>query len=132
MAMTWALTGKQLILENTLGKTAPSDWTLHLFKTDVTPSGASVVGDFTESDGAGYSAQTMSPADWTIGTDGASGKKAQNVKETFTFTAGATVYGYYVTNAAGTVLIGAENFGEAYTLGSSGGTVNVTLAAIIL
>lgn len=132
MAMTWALTGKQLILENTLGKTAPSDWTLHLFKTDVTPTATSVVGDFVQSDGTGYAPQTMSPADWTIGTDGASGKKAQNVKETFTYTGAATVYGYYVTNAAGTTLIGAENFGEAYTLGSSGGTVNVTLAAIIL
>jgi hypothetical protein len=134
MAMTWMTTGKALILENTLGKTAvdgTSNWKMHLFSNNASITAATVVGDLTEVATTGYAVQNMPPADWTLTTVTTDDKQAACAKKTFTMSVATTSYGYFVTNAAGTTLIGAENFGEAYVLGSSGGTINVTLTAIL-
>lgn len=82
---------------------------LHLYSNNVTPTTASVLGDFTECTFAGYAAQSI--VNWTapsitshVATIGA---------DPLTFTRSTTgtsqnVYGYYVTDAASAVLYWAE------------------------
>lgn len=95
-----------------------------------TPTKDSVIGDFTEYAATGYLAADYNPANITVAQVGTTAEvTATSTKITFTMTtAGSPVYGYYLTNAAGTVLIGAEEFSDSpYTLGSSGGTIGITL-----
>lgn len=100
---------------------------LHLYKTNVTPTTSSTVGSFTECDFAGYAAQDI--ANWaydTVASHVADMKADPNV---FTRTSTGTsqnVYGYYVTDQAGTTLYFAEldpagprvltNAGDSYTV----------------
>lgn len=133
MAMTWAQEGKGLILENTLNKTAPSTWKFHLYTNNYTPVAGMTTAAFTEDTAAGYASVDMTPASWTITNPTGTEEKAAYPKITITYTAASTVYGYYITNAAGTKVFGAENFSDGpYTLGNSGGNINVTLSASIL
>lgn len=134
MAMTWALTGKAKILGQATNNVAVSSWKLHLYTNNETPDKDSVYGDFTEDTADGYAAETMTPASWTIAAVGATAEmKGSYPKVTFTYTEASTVYGYYITDTAGTCLIGAEKFSDGpYTLGNSGGSINTTLSASIL
>jgi hypothetical protein len=134
MAFVWAKTGKEEILKMLTNGVSPSTLKLHLYKTTQTPSFSSVASTFNsaESTETGYAARDMDYADFTISNPSAEISKAQNILEPFTFSVAATVWGYYVTNQAGTILIGAEQFSDAgatgYVLGSSGGVINITLS----
>lgn len=60
----------------------------------------------------GYVAKTLIAANWTITTDTEKGYAEYNSEQVFTFTASQDIYGYYVTNSAGTELLWAQ--GAAY------------------
>lgn len=118
--------GKEVMLEAIVNKTAPTDVKLKLFKNDYTPVDGSVVGDFTEADIAGYSAKTLTGASWTVGTNGDT--EASFAEQEWTFTGAGSIYGYYITNNAGTKVIWAERFTDApHTFPSGGGTEKVTV-----
>lgn len=100
---------------------------LHLYQNNFTPLVTSVLGDFTESTFAGYSAQDL--VTWGAASVAAHVGKIQAAANTFTrSTTGASqnVYGYYVTDAASAVLEWGEldpagpraiiNAGDTYTV----------------
>ena len=132
MAFKFNQAGKERALSMLLNKTtSTSAVTMKLYKTTATTpvwANTQTPASFTECTEAGYAAQAMTGASWTLSTPAGEEDKASYPQITFTFTEAATVYGYYLVNAAGE-LIGAELFNgtTGYTLGSSGGNIKVTL-----
>lgn len=101
---------------------------VRLFKNNYTPVAGSVVGSFTSADFSGYSPSSLAAlaAAATVG-----GKASTTAGAANTWTkSGATgndIYGYYVTNAAGTVLYWAERGSAApYSLNTNGEGLSVT------
>jgi hypothetical protein len=100
---------------------------LHLYKSNTTPTTSSTVGSFTECDFAGYAAQDISG--WAYDTVSAHVADMTASANTFTRSTTGTaqnVYGYFVTDQAGTTLYFAEldpsgprvltNSGDSYTV----------------
>lgn len=84
---------------------------LRLYSNNVTPDETSTVASFTQVAGGGYAQITLSFLDWSF-TPGNPSYASQN-QRTFNFTgvtnAPGTIYGYYLTDLAGT-LFWAERF----------------------
>lgn len=110
MALVLSDVGADEILKTYFNNTRPTggnDLTLRLFATDVTPSDTDTDSTYTEADGGGYAAITLTNGSWTI--DPANDPSdAVYSEQTFTFTGplttNATVYGYYITDADGTLI----------------------------
>ena len=100
---------------------------LRLFKSNTTPAEADVAGTYTEATFTGYSAVTLVSADWTLTPGGPS--SAACSQKTFTSSADQSaqdIYGYYITNAGGT-LVAAERFTNGpYTIANNGDNIKVT------
>jgi hypothetical protein len=86
-----------------------------LFSNNFTIANNTVIADFTEVAGGGYAAQTLTAANWgyTL-ADPLVALYSEFVEFDFTGpTMGSgKVYGYYITDSAGTTLIVAENITE--------------------
>ena len=102
---------------------------LHLYQNNYTPTDSSVIGSFTEATFDGYASQTI--ATWStpsVTAHVASSAAAPNV---FTKSAGSTpnsIYGYYVTDSANTVMYWAERDPDApIPMTSTGNTYTVTV-----
>jgi len=130
MALVVPDVGEVLLLKRALNHTAPDDVKVHLYSNDYTPVEGSVIGSFTESDCAGYAAEELTGASWTVATvTGVT--TATYAQLTFNLTGGKTHYGYYVTDNAGTGLLWAERFSDApHVIPSGGGTEKVTVNLI--
>lgn len=93
---------------------------LRLFKNNVTPTNTFNVASFTEADFAGYA-----PIDlpgWSPAAVAAHIATAGNIAQQFTITAGTqNIYGWYVTNAAGTALLLSQRDPLAPILMDAGG-----------
>ena len=100
--------------------------TLRLFCNNVTPGQSGV--SYTEASGGGYAAKTLTNGSWTI-TTANDPSDAVYAAQTFTFTGAlttnTTVYGYYVTDADGTI-IWAELLPAAQTPATNGDTITIT------
>jgi len=120
--------GEVLALGLICNKTAQGDLKLKLYKSNTTPAEADTVSTYTESTATGYAAKTLTGASWTITTDGGGVTTASYAAQTFTYSAAESVYGYYVTNNAGTTLLFAEKFSDGpYNIPAGGGSVTVTI-----
>ena len=88
---------------------------MHAYKNDVAPGPATVLGDFTECNFAGYAPFPL--VGWSPAALDGTGHAATNApKATFTPTAvggSGNIYGYYITDDADGSLIGAERFSDA-------------------
>ena len=119
--------GEVVAINAVTGKTAATTLTLRLFSNNATPTSTTVAGDLTEVAGGGYAAIALTAANWV--TTGGSPTSSAYPEQTFTFTGATdspgTIYGYYLTNAAGTLLL-AERLAATFTPASSGDTVKVT------
>lgn len=114
--------GEQEMLKRILNGASPDNVKMHLYSNNVTIAETSVIGDFTLITDPAAIALTGSSFDYTtaVGT-------ASYAQQTFTFTGAATVYGYVITNNAGTILLAAESFADGpYSIPSGGGTVKIT------
>lgn len=104
---------------------------LKLFSNDATLTADSVVGDLTEVSGGGYTpgGTDLLGANFVVDIVGGIAQAAYSQKQ-FTFTGtidgSGIVYGYYVTNAAGTELIFAEKTAVPFTPSNNGDAVLVT------
>lgn len=93
---------------------------LRLFKNNFTPSNTSVIASFTEADFAGYAPIDLSA--WGAAALFAHVAQAQNIATSFVITAGTqNIYGWYVTNAAGTKLLLSQRDPNAPVLLDGGG-----------
>jgi hypothetical protein len=131
--------GEALILSTAVGKTAQQNWKLRLFTNDITPAHDDVAADYTEVGAVqGYAAKTLTTSSWNAATAGTGvGTSAVNkaaityAQQTYTAdgTGGSqTVRGYFITDNAGTTLIGAERFASDQTWADSGDLIKVTPA----
>lgn len=114
--------GEQEMLKRILNGGAADNSLLHLYSNDKTPAEADVIGDYTLITDPAAITLTGASFDYTtaVGT-------ASYAQQTFTFTGANTVYGYVITNAAGTILLAAERFSDGpYSIPSGGGTVKIT------
>jgi len=130
MTMVFSDLGADLILGTFFVGTAVQDTKLKLYKNNKTPdaSGGDAVADYTENTVTGGTAKTLSRgAGWTISTAN-DPSDAIYTQQTFTFTAGFgdTIYGYYVTNNAGDVLLWAEKLAAAFTPANNGDKLLIT------
>jgi hypothetical protein len=97
---------------------------LHLYTNNVTPGATDTVATYTEEDDASYAEVTLSSGSWTIEPSGGEGT-APYPQQAISIATTTTIYGYFVTNTAGTTLLWAERFSSPATYGTEGGTVNV-------
>lgn len=108
-------------------------WTLgklRLFKNDFTPSFDTVVGDFTEATFPGYAliAATTTPV---TGIDAQTGNLAIVWADGCTWNAGTivtpeTVYGWYITNTAGSSVLAAGRFDTLIVVDETDDVVAIT------
>jgi hypothetical protein len=105
------------------------DKVLRLFNSDHTPSETSTVsgGSIVQATEAGYAPITLASSSWTTSQDGAGVTTGLYSAQTFTFTTGANIYGYYVTDNTLTGLLWAERFsGAPFALPTGGGTIQIS------
>ena len=124
MALVIPDVGERAMLARILG----TNLVLHLFTNNRVPAESDTVAAYTEMSGMGYAAVTLNTNNWTIATV-ADISEASYPAITFTFTegAGSNVYGYYVTDVAGTTLFWSERFASApFVIPNGGGTITIT------
>jgi len=119
MALLSPNEGETIALGNIVNKTASGDVKLQLYSNSYTPIESSVLSDFTLITDPG--AKTLTGASWTI-TDGAGSYEEQ----TFTFTTGATTYGYVVLDNAAAKVVWAEEYTDGPYVVPDGNTVSIT------
>lgn len=120
--------GEVEILKRLLNYSSADNLRMKLFTSNTTPAEGDTVSTYTEASGNGYADKVLTGSNWTIATDGGGISKASYAEQTFAFTGGpVSVYGYFVTNNAGTVLLWAERFTDGpYNLPSGGGSIKIT------
>lgn len=137
MAFKISNEGEALLLEASVGKTAAGNLLLKLYTNNLTPDGTETTASMTEFGAVqGYASKTLTTTSWNAavpgtgaGTSAANKASIDYAQQVWTFdgTGGnVTVYGYYVTNAAGTKLVGVERFASPVTVSVTGDTIKVT------
>ena len=102
-----------------------SNTILQLYCADKTPAETDTVASYTLCTGNGYASKTLTGGSWAI-TPGAP-TVAVYAQQTYTFSGAlGTVYGYVVTNAAGTTLYWAEKFSSSVTIATDQDQIKVT------
>lgn len=111
------------------GSPAGQNLKLKLYCTDTTIADTNTNSSYTECSGGGYAAITLTNGSWTL-TVGNDPSDVVYAEQTFTFTGtlttNGTVYGYYVTNNAGTTAIWAEKFTTSFTPTTNGDNIKIT------
>jgi len=130
----------ELQLINDLLNGGTHNWTLQLFKTNVTPAETDTNSTYTAADFTNYTTKTLTrtvnngvtwntPASGSpTGSWSAEASVAESTYQQLSWTCGAsgnTIYGYWIVDATTTKVILAEAFGTARTL-ANGDTLNLT------
>jgi len=128
MALNFPDVGENLALEAVVGKTNATALTVRLYKSNTTPSDSDTAATYTESTFTGYNATTQGAL--TAGTWGAASGGTITYGAQLTYTcSGASaesVYGYYVTNAGGTLLYSERDASAPFAIANSGDAVKLT------
>lgn len=125
MALNFPDVGENLALEMIVNKTAPSNLTVRLYQSNTTPAEGDTAGTYTESTFTGYSAAALTAGTWGAA---ASGTITYGAQLTFTCSGASaqSVYGYYVTNAGGTLLYSERDASAPFAITNSGDAVKLT------
>lgn len=103
---------------------------VHLFGAAHTPAHTDTEATYAalELSVAGYAAiqLTQPGANWTIAAIGA-GAQASYLVLNWTFTAGCSVYGYWLSDSTNTYSLWGEAFASPFVYGSSGGPLSLQL-----
>lgn len=101
----------------------------HLFQNNVVPSIGFALADLVEADFDGYAASAA--VTWSVPIDNQDGNGPVVVGDNKLFIATApfvvpnTIYGWYLTNGAGTVLLAAERYATAKQISEAGNAIGV-------
>jgi hypothetical protein len=132
MALLVPDVGEVELLKRVLYANSGSEnWTLKLYKTNVTPAESDTAGSYTVADFTGYVDKTLtssqSGATWAVPTT-STGTTSSTYGTTLSWspTSSQTIYGYYVIGATSTTLLFAELFSSSKAL-SNGDTFNLTV-----
>lgn len=119
--------GEIIALQRLVNKGPFNDPVLKLYTNDKTPADGDILSEYTELDKAGYSARTLTGANWTITAAGGATGYAEFAQITFTLTGQCTAYGYMISNAGETGCMWAEKFSDGpYEIPSGGGSIKIT------
>ena len=102
---------------------------LRLYSNDRIPSKTDTIANYTEVVFSGYAPKLLTPSEWVIAIDDLTGNYlATFAQQVFSFDDLVTVYGYYITNHAGTSLLLAERFTTAHVTlpQGQGGNIKIT------
>jgi len=118
--------GEILLLQYIVNLVDPGDPVLHLYINDATIDEDVTRVILTEASEAGYAAITLVGTGWTT-TQVGGVTTAVFSEQTFTFTTGATVFGYYVTDIVNDEILWVERFsGAPFSLPTGGGSIAIT------
>ncbi|RPI65959.1 MAG: hypothetical protein EHM43_12030 [Ignavibacteriae bacterium] len=129
MALNVPTIGAQTLLRRALGDVATGNLLLKLYTNDVTPAEGDTVATYTVASGNGYADKTLTDGSWTVTNADPAVATYDSGAQVFTFTGAlGNVYGYYITDAAGTTLMWSERFtGAPFNVQNNGDTITVTL-----
>lgn len=120
--------GEGDMLTYLVNKSAAENLVLRLFKNNVVPAETDTAATYTEATFTGYSAATLTGANWTV-TEGAPSNAAY-AQQSFTSSANQTqqlIYGYYLTRASSGRIAWAEVFADGpYSIANNGDVIKVT------
>jgi hypothetical protein len=127
MALVVPSGAEERMLDTLVNFVSPETLVLRLYTNNYTPVEASLVGNFTEAAGFGYSSVSLTPASWT--TTPGNPTTAAYPQVTFTFTGAlGNVYGYYITQTTSGLLMWAELFTDGpYNIVNNGDQIKITL-----
>lgn len=112
-----------LLLRYILNNVSADNKYLRLYTNDHIPIESDTLANYTESSAGGYVARILTGTNFTFGVSNFTGTATYS-NQSFSFTTSASIYGYYITNNAGTELVLAERFPSApEVLPGSGGEV---------
>lgn len=142
MAFVISNEGEKLLLEAAVGKVAAGALKLRLYTSNTTPGHADTVATYTEMGAVqGYSLITLATATWAAGVAGTgTGTAVANhasigyAQQTFTASGAGgaqTVFGYFITDSGGTVLLGAEKFATSKSYAIAGDAIKITPTLIL-
>lgn len=107
------------------GSMSVSNWYLRLFTNSHTPASTDATSAYTEPTDGSYAAIQLLGGTWTFSVVSAIAK-AMYASQVFTFAAGASVVGWYISDSADAIFGGAEAFtGGPVTVPSFGGLLGV-------
>lgn len=127
MTLLVSNSGEIAALAYLVNKAAPENLVYRLFTNNITPAEGDTAATYTEAAGGGYASKTLAGASWTVtpGNPSTAAYPAQTWTFTGALTAGATVYGYYVTRVTTGDLVLAETF-ASFTPAASGDNIVLT------
>lgn len=114
-----------LLLQYIVGLVKPNNPVIALYSNDLDPDEGTTKGDFTVSNEAGYQSKTLTSNKWTTTLSGNTSTAVYS-QETFSFTTGADVYGYFITDTAGELLWCERFTGAPFQLPTGGGTIAIS------
>ena len=112
-----------------LAKLIDQALTLRMYSNNHTPQVTDTIGSYVEVTGGGYASQALNSAQWAI-AEGSPSVATYNTFLDFVFTSvppNPQVYGYYITNADGLLLL-AEEFNPSdipFTIITGGQTIQI-------
>jgi hypothetical protein len=100
---------------------------LKLFTNDFQPVPTSVVGDFTEATQTGYAATTITWGTPYVNDSGWAEVLSQLITTIFSagLAEGGTIYGYYLTNTAGSTLLLSERLDNPIAITRDGQAIDI-------
>lgn len=111
--------GRVVLLNNLLAGGSLENWTLKLFKNNLSLALSSVAADFTEADFTGYSAKTLtrsqSGGTWasaSIDSDIAESEYGTDQSFTYTGATSQSIYGWYIVGATSGKVILAHKWSD--------------------
>jgi hypothetical protein len=111
-----------ILLQYLLNMVPASNPVLHLYTNNHVPSESTTLGNLTQSTEAGYAPITLPGTSWTT-TQSVGVTTGVYSEQTFSYTTGVTVYGYYVTNTSNQLLWVEVFSGGPFGLPTGGGTI---------
>lgn len=118
--------GERRLLEYIVNKSSPTTPVLHLYVNSVDLTGETfTAASFTEASAGGYYPANLTGANWTVATVAGTTTAVYNTSITFSFSAGQSVYGYYVTDSSGNILWAEQFPGAPFNLPVGGGEISV-------
>lgn len=125
--------GEKEMLKRIIGSAGDTLW-LRLYDNNVVPAEGDTYGTYSESGGTGYGEINLRGDSWTITTEVGDTTHADYAQQTFTYTAGDTLYGYYLVAKTAdaeyggdTVILISERFtGAPFVIPGGGGSVKIS------